>query len=52
MNDGLGLSAATVSGRILGMPGVHHVTTAIAVRTLKYNAPIVRITDPVETGEI
>lgn len=34
------------SNRILGMAGVHHVTTSIAVKTLKYNARVVRITDP------
>ncbi len=32
------------SDRILAMPGVHHVETSIAVKTLKYNARIVRIT--------
>lgn len=34
------------SNRILGMAGVHHVTTSITVQTLKYNARVVRITDP------
>lgn len=33
------------SDRILAIPGVHHVETSIAVKTLKYNARIVRITD-------
>lgn len=32
------------SDRILAMPGVHHVETSIAVKTLKYNARIVKIT--------
>lgn len=31
--------------RILALPGVHHVETAIAVRTAKYNARIARIVD-------
>ena len=34
------------SNRILAMAGVHHVTTSITVRTMKYNARVVRITDP------
>lgn len=34
------------SNRILGLPGVRHITTAIAVRTLKYNTRVVRITSP------
>ena len=33
--------------RILALPGVHHVETAIAVRTAKYNARVVRIVDNV-----
>lgn len=32
------------SDRILAMPGVHHVETSIAVKTIKYNARIVKIT--------
>jgi DNA-binding Lrp family transcriptional regulator len=31
--------------RILALPGVRHVETAIAVRTAKYNARIARIVD-------
>lgn len=34
------------SERILSIDGVHHVETSIAVKTLKYNSKIVRITDP------
>lgn len=34
------------SDRILSIPGVHHVETSIAVKTIKYNARIARITDP------
>jgi DNA-binding Lrp family transcriptional regulator len=32
------------SDRILGLPGVHHVETSIAVKTIKYNARMVKIT--------
>ena len=32
------------SDTILSMPGVHHVETSIAVKTLKYDARIVKIT--------
>jgi Lrp/AsnC family transcriptional regulator for asnA, asnC and gidA len=32
------------SNQILAMPGVHHVETSIAVKTVKYNARVVRIT--------
>ena len=32
------------SNQILSMPGVHHVETSIAVKTVKYNARVVRIT--------
>ena len=34
------------SDRILGLPGVHHVETSIAVKTLKYNSRMARITAP------
>jgi Lrp/AsnC family transcriptional regulator, regulator for asnA, asnC and gidA len=34
------------SDRILSIPGVHHVETSIAVKTMKYNARIARITGP------
>jgi DNA-binding Lrp family transcriptional regulator len=33
------------SDQILAMPGVHHVETSIAVKTAKYNARIVKITE-------
>ena len=33
------------SDEILGLEGVHHVETSIAVRTVKYNSRIARITD-------
>ena len=32
------------SEQILSIDGVHHVETSIAVKTLKYNARVVRIT--------
>lgn len=35
----------TASEKILAMPGVRHVETSIAVRTVKYDSRIVRITD-------
>lgn len=34
------------SEKILSIDGVHHVETSIAVKTLKYNSRIVRITEP------
>lgn len=34
------------SEQILSIESVHHVETSIAVKTLKYNSRIVRITDP------
>jgi Lrp/AsnC family transcriptional regulator, regulator for asnA, asnC and gidA len=37
------------SDRILAIPGVHHVESSIAVKTMKYNSRIARIT---ETGPI
>ncbi|MBS0255288.1 MAG: Lrp/AsnC family transcriptional regulator [Proteobacteria bacterium] len=37
------------SDTILAIPGVHHVETSIAVKTVKYNARIAKIT---ESGEI
>ena len=33
------------SEQILALPGVHHVETSIAVKTIKYNSRIVRITE-------
>lgn len=34
------------SDRILALPGVHHVETSIAVKTIKYNSRMARITAP------
>ncbi|MDT9012104.1 Lrp/AsnC family transcriptional regulator [Novosphingobium sp. APW14] len=39
------------SDRILAIPGVHHVETSIAVKTLKYNARVVRITEVQSGGD-
>lgn len=36
---------AVASDQILSLRGVHHVETSVAVKTLKYNSRIVRITD-------
>lgn len=33
------------SDQILAIPGVHHVETSIAVKTIKYNARVVKITE-------
>ncbi len=35
------------SDQILALPGVHHVETSIAVKTVKYNARMAKITTPV-----
>ena len=35
------------SDQILALPGVHHVETSIAVKTVKYNARMAKITAPV-----
>lgn len=40
------------SDLILSMPGVHHVETSIAVRTVKYDPRIVRITNGAPMGEL
>ena len=39
------------SDQILAVPGVHHVETSIAVKTLKYNARVVRITEADIAGD-
>jgi len=36
---------AVASDQILSLPGVHHVETSIAVKTVKYDARVVRITE-------
>lgn len=40
------------SNQILLIPGVHHIETSIAVKTLKYNPRIVRITDADHSPDI
>ena len=40
------------SNQILSIPGVHHIETSIAVKTLKYNPRIVRITDADHSPDI
>lgn len=42
--DSLDALFEIASERILAIPGVHHVETSIAVKTVKYNARVVRIT--------
>lgn len=42
----LGELHSIASDRILAIEGVHHVETSIAVRTVKYNPRVVRITTP------
>lgn len=42
----LDLLHAIASEQILAMPGVHHVETSIAVKTLKYNSRVARIISP------
>ncbi len=39
------------SDQILAMKGVHHVETSIAVKTIKYNARIVKITRGARIGD-
>lgn len=39
------------SEQILAVPGVHHVETSIAVKTVKYNARVVRITGAGEVAD-
>lgn len=49
--DELDQLAETASDRILDIRGVHHVETSIAVKTIKYNARMARITAPAELNE-
>lgn len=46
--DELEMLADIASERIRVLPGVRHVETAIAVKTFKYNARLVKITQPPE----
>jgi DNA-binding Lrp family transcriptional regulator len=50
--DELEMLAHIASDRILALPGVRHVETAIAVKTFKYNARMVKITgDPTSVDD-
>lgn len=48
--DDLDALVDLASDRILQLPGVHHVETSIAVRTIKYNARVARITEDSRTA--
>lgn len=49
--DELDQLVETASDRILDIRGVHHVETSIAVKTIKYNARMAKITAPDELSE-
>ena len=49
--DSLDNLLAVSSDQILALPGVHHVETSIAVKTVKYNARVVRITEIYAGGD-
>lgn len=49
--DELDQLVETASDRILDIRGVHHVETSIAVKTIKYNARMAKITAPLEPAE-
>lgn len=44
--DELEMLVEVASDRILALPGVHHVETSIAVKTIKYNARMAKIVSP------
>jgi DNA-binding Lrp family transcriptional regulator len=44
--DELDLLVEVASDQILALPGVHHIETSIAVKTVKYNARMAKITSP------
>lgn len=46
--DDLTTLVELASDRILAIEGVHHVETSIAVKTIKYNASMAKITKPEE----
>lgn len=46
--DDLDTLVELASDRILALEGVHHVETSIAVKTIKYNARMAKITKPEE----
>jgi DNA-binding Lrp family transcriptional regulator len=43
--DELDSLVEVASDRILALPGVHHIETSIAVKTVKYNTRMAKITD-------
>ena len=49
--DELDQLVETASDRILDIRGVHHVETSIAVKTVKYNARMAKITAPEDLAE-
>ena len=49
--DELDQLVETASDRILDIRGVHHVETSIAVKTVKYNARMAKITAPDEVPD-
>ena len=49
--DELDQLVETASDRILDIAGVHHVETSIAVKTIKYNARMAKITAPGEVTD-
>ena len=49
--DELDQLVETASDRILDIRGVHHVETSIAVKTIKYNARMAKITAPTEVSD-
>lgn len=49
--DELDLLVETASDRILDIRGVHHVETSIAVKTVKYNARMAKITSGGEVDD-
>jgi len=49
--DELDQLVETASDRILEIPGVHHVETSIAVKTVKYNARMAKITAPASLAD-
>jgi DNA-binding Lrp family transcriptional regulator len=49
--DDLDMLVELASDQILAVSGVHHVETSIAVKTIKYNARMAKITKPAVVGD-
>ena len=49
--DDLDMLVELASDQILAVSGVHHVETSIAVKTIKYNARMAKITRPAVVGD-